>query len=280
MSALDNITARAQTPDQLIPYVQAVSGMTSQALGELVLHRFENSGVLAAFSPRDPNDASAMNDAVDLALALDDLEDLTVLGPAAPIKAPQSVQPGKDVYWGFALEKIKKSPKLKNTLKRAAGETEIEQSGGPGSWTSAHAALCEDFCRRKKGVLSEDAVFLFKQIGKYLGGAPEARLFSARDRRGKLKACAIGDFSAFANAFYMFAFRYSDAAPGSADLLLDAITAEAQSRGYETLNLGLGINSGVEFFKKKWGAEPLFPYVECRWKIKKKSWLSRLLGRK
>lgn len=280
MSGIENITARAQTPDQLIPYVRAVSGMESMPLDGAVLHRFENSGVLAAFSADDPSDPSVMNEAVKKALELKWLEELTVLGPETPLLAPEDSGLATDLYWGLRLDKIVKSSKLRNMLRRAAKEARIDKSAGEGAWTKEHAKLCEDFCKRKKESLGEDSVFLFGQMGKYLAGAPKARLFSARDINGALLACAIGDFSAFSTAFYMFAFRKPEAPPGTADLLLDAIVSEARESGYDKLNLGLGINGGVEFFKKKWGAAPLFPYVESKWKIKKKGWLARLLGRK
>lgn len=276
MNKLENITAFAQTPDQLIPYVSAVSSMRSQIIGEAVLHTYDNFGVLVAFSPHDPYDSSVMNKAVDEALTLKEIDNITVLGPEIPSKAPKSVKSVKDLYWGLMLEETRKSSKLRNMLKRAAKEIEIEKSEGKGTWTKEHVEICADFCRNKKDKLSEDSIFLFGQIGKYLDNAPEAKLFSARDKRGKLRACAIGDFSAFATAFYMFAFRFPDAPPGSADLLLDAIVNEAINMGYERLNLGLGINEGVEFFKRKWGAAPFFPYVESKWKTK--GWLSRFLG--
>lgn len=281
MSGMENITARAQTPDQLIPYVRAVSGMESLPLGDgAVLHRFESSGVLAAFSADDPADPTLMNEAVKRALELKWLQELTVLGPETPLLAPEDSGQTTDLYWGLRLETMVKSSKLRNMLRRAAKEVRIDKSEGKGAWTESHAKLCEDFCKRKKESLGEDSVYLFRQMGKYLAGAPKARLFSGRDKNGALLACAIGDFSAFSTAFYMFAFRNQEAPPGTADLLLDAIVSEARESGYDKLNLGLGINEGVEFFKKKWGAAPLFPYVESKWKIRKKGWLARFLGGK
>lgn len=280
MKELEHISALAQTPDQLLPYVGAVSGMTSSLCGQAILHHYENSAVLVAYSPQDPLDSALMNEAVEAALSIQDLRDLTVLGPEAPRQAPANARQKEDLYWGLNLNKLNKSSKLRNMLKRAKRDLVLEKSHGAGAWTSAHDHLLEAFCRFRGERLEEDSIYLFKQMDKYLIAAPEAVLFSAKDAEGRLKACAIGDFSAFSTAFYMFAFRYPDAPPGSADLLLDALAAEAQERGYERLNLGLGINGGVEFFKKKWGAEPLFPYVESSWTIKRKGWLARLLGRK
>ncbi|MDE7372282.1 MAG: translation initiation factor IF-2, partial [Desulfovibrio sp.] len=107
------------------------------------------------------------------------------------------------------------------------------------------------------------------------------RLFSAWDAAGRLLACAIGDYSSFSTAFYMFAFRSPDAPPGTADALLAALAAEGAERGHSLLNLGLGMGAGVSFFKKKWGATPFLPCVETSWSPrpeKKRGWLARIFG--
>lgn len=279
MNELDNITAMAQTPDQLIPYVEAVSGMKSIPCGDCVLHTYEGSAVLVAYAPHDPLDCDHMDKAVENALKETELTELTVLGPAIPHAAPIHFTKNEDMYWGIKLDQLQKSPRLKNMLKRASRDLKVLSASGEEAWTGEHDKLLEDFCERKKAELSDGSKFIFKQLKKYLSRSQEALLFSAWDGEDRLNACAIGDFSAFSTAFYMFSFRYKDAVPGSSDLLLNYIVNEAIARGYERLNLGLGINGGVEFFKKKWGAMPLFPYVESSWKIKRKSWFARLLGR-
>ena len=135
---------------------------------------------------------------------------------------------------------------------------------------------------KKKGSLLEDgSVYIFNKLGDYLAAAPEARLFSARDAAGRLLACAIGDYSSFSTAFYMFAFRSPSAPPGTADALLAALAAEGAERGHSLLNLGLGMGPGVSFFKKKWGARPSLPCVETSWSPtpeKRRGWLARMFG--
>ena len=79
----------------------------------------------------------------------------------------------------------------------------------------------------------------------------------------------------------MFAFRSPDAPPGTADGLLAALAAEGAERGHSLLNLGLGMGTGVSFFKKKWGATPFLPCVEPSWSPrpeKKRGWLGRIFG--
>jgi len=54
---------------------------------------------------------------------------------------------------------------------------------------------------------------------------------------------------------------------GATDLLLSGLLGEAHERGHTRMNLGLGVNEGVGFFKRKWGAVPFLPYVQTTWEI-------------
>jgi lysylphosphatidylglycerol synthetase-like protein (DUF2156 family) len=75
----------------------------------------------------------------------------------------------------------------------------------------------------------------------------------------------------------MFSFRNPELAPpGSSDLLLAHLVEEARARGQTRMNLGLGVNAGVAFFKRKWGAAPFLPYVEVSWDIAAPSLVTRL----
>jgi hypothetical protein len=104
-----------------------------------------------------------------------------------------------------------------------------------------------------------------------------ARLLSARLRDGRLAAFAVGEFSSLHTAFFIFCFRAPGLAPpGSADLLLAGLLDEARERGQTRMNLGLGVNEGIRFFKRKWGAEPFLPCVEVSWGPRPPGVLDRL----
>ena len=77
----------------------------------------------------------------------------------------------------------------------------------------------------------------------------------------------------------MFCFRRPGIAPpGSTDLLLAALLAEARERGQTRMNLGLEVNAGVGFFKRKWGAAPFLPYVQVSWEPAPPKLFRRLRG--
>jgi hypothetical protein len=73
----------------------------------------------------------------------------------------------------------------------------------------------------------------------------------------------VADFTARDYTFYLFNFRARPSAvPGASDLLLQALIEEARGLGKPFVNLGLGIDGGVAFFKKKWGGVPFLRYEE------------------
>lgn len=282
---LAGLTAAAITPDQLLPYVRAVSGLESSLCSGCALHRGGGQAVLVAYPQGKPDDMAAVDAAVAEALALPGLERLTVIAPARPTAAPAGAESTQDAYWSLPLPlahpKGRAGQKTRNLVRRASRETVIAEDGGAGAWTREHAALAEAFIEKKGDALDAGSAYIFRKLSDYLGAAPGARLFSARDASGRLVACAIGDFSSFTTAFYMFAFRSPEAPPGTADALLSALAAEGAARGHALLNLGLGMGAGVSFFKKKWGARPYLPCVETSWtpeRPKKGGWLSRLFG--
>lgn len=282
VGSLTHISANAVVPDQLLPYVAAVSGLETRIIGDCALHYGDGQGVLVAYPLHDAFDVEAAEAAVRLACELPDLERITVLGAARPLCAPDRAVSAEDAYWQMDLPATGPASKLANILRRARTEVEVVQTAGKDAWTNAHQALAKDFCKAKGSALDAGAIYLFQHLGAYLAGSHDARLFSALRQDGSLAALAIGDFTALGTAFYMFAFRRQDAPPGASDLLLDALSREAEARGHARLNLGLGINPGVEFFKKKWGASRFLPYIETSWELtsqrRKGGWLRRIFG--
>jgi hypothetical protein len=65
--------------------------------------------------------------------------------------------------------------------------------------------------------------------------------------------------------------------PGVSDLLLSEVIQQAKTEGKKYINLGLGINSGVTFFKEKWGGSAFLPYAFCLFRPSKKESLETLL---
>ena len=96
--------------------------------------------------------------------------------------------------------------------------------------------------------------------------------------RNELVAFDVAEFKPKEYCFYMFNFS-SDAryVPGASDLLLSEVIQQAKTEEKKYINLGLGINPGVTFFKEKWGGVAFLPYAFCLFRPSKKESLDTLL---
>lgn len=281
-----DFTRRASVPEHLEHYVRALGPCTPTRFGTALGWRSGGNLILVCF-PLDmavptEEDRNAMNQAVAMALKEDWLERLTVLAPFRPEAAPENAALHEDEYWALDLPVAAPRGKLVNMLRRAAGCVDISVSD---TWTEEHDKLVSQVSarlREKQGAaqLSEDSGLLFSRIGKYVetGGNRVCCYSARRHDSGELCGLAVADHASYQTSFYLFAFRNPDAPPGTADALLKALLDNSAFLGQQSCNLGLGIHSGIHFFKKKWGARPVFKSVECSWDKPKVSFFSRLGG--
>ncbi|WP_294555468.1 GNAT family N-acetyltransferase [uncultured Mailhella sp.] len=267
--ALADLGARALVPEQIPSYVRAVSGRRLQSCEGFAAWTTADSCTLVAFPAEDelascPLDSEAyalrLEKAVSSALAMPGLRRITVLAPLIPAAAPAQAVVERDAWWCVKLPHTP-AQKLRNMLRRACREATLSVE----EWGPEHDALVDHYLKVR--TLAPGTRHIFGRVGRYVQSSPEALLFAARDASGRLLAMAVGDYSALSTAFYMFAFRQDDCPPGVSDALLRALADEAERRGQSTLNLGLGIDGGITFFKKKWGAFLAMPHLETSWTV-------------
>jgi hypothetical protein len=255
------VTAQAQTPEQVIPYVCAVSELKPRMLGPCVGYEREGKVVLVGYPLHDPKDAGAMAEAVSLALRLPGLRQITVIGPARPPQAPESAAIEEDWYYSLPVPAPAPGQKTRNLLRRAGRELTVERGG---SWGEDNTALVRRYLNERP--LAAGIRHIYKRIPRYLAESSSSLLVSARLADGRLAAFSVGEYAGLATAFYMFSFRDPGTAPpGATDLLLSTLLEEASERGHTQMNLGLSVNEGIGFFKRKWGAAPFLPYVQTTW---------------
>ena len=271
---VSHFTAQAVIPEQVSAYVEAVSGSKAVACGSCIAYENEAGLTLIGYPLHDPVDAKAVDEAVDAACRLPVLVGggrLTVLCAARPHAAPPHAEFAEDNWWGLSVPPPlpRARQKIRHMLRRAEQALSIEQ--GRGAFDAEHQNLVEAHIRSRP--LAPGTRFIYARLPRYLAASPQAVLFSAYTREsGRLAACAVGEYASLHTAFYQFAFRSSDAPFGAADLLLSALLREAEARGHTRCNLGLGINSGIRFFKRKWQAKILLPYQEYSWTPHTKAW--------
>ena len=267
--ALADLGARAVVPEQIPSYVRAVSGRTLQSCEGFAAWTTTDSCTLVAFPAQDELSSCGIHTAayeerleraVSCALAMPELRRITVLAPTVPASAPERAVIERDAWWCVSLPH-EPGQKLRNMLRRASREAGIRME----TWGDDHAALVDHYLKVR--TLSPGTRHIFGRVGQYVSRCPDACLFAARDASDRLLALAVGDYSALSTAFYMFAFRRDDCPPGVSDALVQALAEEAVRRGQTVLNLGLGIDGGITFFKRKWGAFEFMPHLETSWTV-------------
>ncbi len=277
--ALQYINAQALTPDQLLGYVLAVSGAQSEFINDYLIHKQDNHIILVGYPLQNPHDTSKLDDTVEHICARKDITNISVLAPIRPSIAPEHAQSSNpDAYWFIPLPVPRPRVKVRNMLTHAAKDVYITKAQGQGAWSGPHQEMMLNYIRRKD--METALCSILQRISTYIIAVPQVEIFSAYNKENhQLLACAIGDFSSFSTAFYMFAFRHEHAMPGVADAVLFELLNTAASYGHSQCNLGLGINNGIRFFKQKWGAKASLPFVQTTWQIKsqKKSWFSRFI---
>jgi len=268
---LADLGARAVVPEQIPAYVRAVSANTLKSCEGFAAWTSQGSIILVAFPGEDEISGDGpfweseaylarLDRAVAQALAMPELRRITVLAPVVPASASESAVIDRDAWWSIDLPH-KPGQKLRNMLRRAQREVSISVE----DWGEEHAALVDHYLKVR--TLAPGTRHIFGRVGDYVRRSPDALLFAARDTEGTLQAMAVGDYSAMRSAFYMFAFRRDDCPPGVSDALVDALAQEAVKRGQSVLNLGLGIDGGISFFKKKWDAVEAMPHFETSWTV-------------
>ena len=306
-ASLAHITAEAVVPEQLVHYVRAVSGRRAVLCRGWAAYIHEGHAVLVAYPPEGSGEP-----APDLRPALEDLRlgacraeaggggmaprgantrelacsRVTVLAPFRPAEAPEGAFGKSDSYWQLSVPAPAPGAKLRNMLVRAGRELRLEEE----DWSPACAGLLRHYLQARP--LPPGTRAVFEALPRYLGApgldgaagetAPERNpgvvLLAARRKDGALAGFSVGDFSGLRTAFYMFSFRRPDAPPGTADALLAGLLDKARQLGHGRMNLGLGINDGIGFFKRKWGAVPFPPYVETSWDLRPEGALPRRGG--
>jgi hypothetical protein len=271
---LARVTAEAVVPEQVVAYVSAVTGSRPRMVGPCIGYDSGGELVLVGYPLHDPLDDSAMTEAVTLALEIPGLRRITVIGPVRPKPAPAGSRVEEDYYYAIPVPPPRPAQKLRNMLRRASRELTLEQGRRCGE---DHMGLVQLYLDARP--LAPGTRRIFGQLQSYLAASPGSLVLSARLADGRLAAFVVGEFSSLHTAFFMFSFRdLRWAPPGSTDLLLSGLLDEAAHRGHRRMNLGLGINEGIRFFKGKWGPVSFLPYVQVTWEPRPPGLFSHLRG--
>ena len=251
------ILEHAYIPEHLPHYVTAISGTKTVLIKDFIVYISGTQLIFIGYPLRGDFSEKKMLEALEEAKARFEPGTISVIAPALPSAFEDCSPSPTDSYFRLDLSQFHIPKKIRNMLTRARREVSV----GIGEFGREHRELVKDFIRSRR--LDDGSRFIFQRLHEY-AQCKGTLLFEARTPHGKLTAFDIADFAAREYAFYMFNFRSRKyRIPGASDLLLFHVIKRAQAEGKRYLNLGLGINGGIAFFKKKWGGMPFLDYVSC-----------------
>lgn len=253
------IFEKAYVPEHLVDYVAAISGAEPFLIGEYLCYWSRKHLKFIGYPLSEEFSVSALEEILDKAVDRFKPDNVSIIAPRLPsIEEEAVMERSSDSYYFLDLKSLEKRKKLRSLLRRASREAAVKRE----IFGSEHQKLIGAFLRRRS--LDEASRYILKRILEYLSQSNSAVLFAARNTEGKLSAFNVFDYGSRDCAFYMFSFfSRKHYIPGASDLLFNEAAKLAREQGKERVNMGLGINSGVAWFKKKWGAVATLGYEFC-----------------
>ena len=270
----DYIKSYAYLPEHLTGYVTAISGGEPFIIKDYLIYLREGHLIFVGYPLSEPFEEKKMKESLDSATERFKPDHVALIAPSISIPGNLCLKKGSDHYYRLDLSSFHPDQKLRNMITRSSRELVIERSQEP---QEEHILLISEFLSSHK--VDDGTRYILERIPEYIPSVPTACVFSARDKDRKLVAFDIADFGSRDYAFYMFNFmsrRYS--IPGSSDLLLYEIVKASKEQGKPFINLGLGINEGIRFFKEKWGGKPFLDYEYCFYQQRHPDKLKSILG--
>ncbi len=251
------IRDHAYLPEHIVGYGTAISGGESFLLEDHLCYVPPGVLIFIGYPLKEDFDAGKMDRVLGKAMKRFQPDRVALIAPAITQRTGERQPP--DSYYRLDLQNLRIPSKVKNMVRRASRELSVEITR---DFTPEHRKLVTLF--QGSHTLDPGTGRIFEKIPEYLAALPTARIVNARDGSGTLSAFDIADFWPKQYGIYMFNFRTPQKpVPGASDLLLRALIEHARKGGKTYLNLGLGWNEGVVFFKKKWGGEPFLRYEAC-----------------
>ncbi|MEN2985061.1 MAG: hypothetical protein ABDH16_00115 [Thermodesulfovibrionaceae bacterium] len=253
------VSKYAYIPEHLIDYVVAVSG-AEPFFHEDCIYFVKNSHLIFIGYPL--KEAFSFEGVKKILFnVIDKLKPKTVafIAPEILISEKECLKKNSDFYYILELSTFALTSKLRNSIKRASKEVEILYSK---DITKQHITLIEEVIQTHR--FDEYTEHIYRKIPEYVNSSSKTFVFSAINSKGQLVGFDVADYESENFCFYMFnLISKSTYIPGVSDLLFYEIVKEAKKQKKQFVNMGLGINEGVTFFKKKWGSRKFLDYNFC-----------------
>lgn len=250
------IEEHAYVPEHILQYVTSISQTEPFLIGDFITYVKQGHLIFVGYPLRESFDEKKMMKTLDDAISRFKPDEVALTAPSIPPYIAGFTHSPSDHYYRLDIEALTIPQKTRNMLNRAGRELSVEKNR---NFDEEHRKMVEDFL--KVHPLDKATQFIFRRIDKYLSSSTVSWIFDARNNKGDLIAFDVAEFKPRHYAIYMFNFS-SEAiyVPGASDLLLSEVIRQAKKERKKYMNMGLGINQGVTFFKRKWGGVPFLPY--------------------
>jgi len=256
---LDFILEHAYIPEQMTSYVTAISTAEPFLFGNFLAYRKEEHVVFVGYPLAGDFQEERMTKALDEAVRRFNPSWVALTAPSIPTSIHPQTPPSSDQYYRVDLAALSISQKVRNMINRANRHLKVEKRK---TLDEGHHQLVREFLTAHP--VGQQTRFIFERIPDYVSSSATAWVYDARDEEGEIVAFDVAEMGPKHYGFYMFNFTSNDRVfPGASDLLLWEILLQAKREDKHYINLGLGINPGVSFFKEKWGGVPFLPYSSC-----------------
>jgi len=264
------IKTHAYLPEHVIGYVAAVSGGEPYLFKDYLCYRKNDTLIFVGYPFKKSFDEKNMKKVLDAAVREFKPGRIALIEPKILLKDICYLERNTDEYYRLDLNNYTISQKVRNMISRAQRELLIDQKN---NCSDEHKNLISEFLNSHK--VSEETKFIFGKIPEYISSSETAFILDARDKHDRLVAFDVVEFGSIDYAFYMFnVTSRQNYVSGASDLLFYELINTAKEKRF--INLGLGINEGVRFFKRKWGGVPFLPYNFLLYEVNQKIALETL----
>jgi hypothetical protein len=251
----------AYLPEHVVPYVTSISQAEPFLLEDFLLYTKKDHLIFVGYPLKEPFEEERMKKVLDQAIRQFKPTEIALTAPSISYSITGKACPPSDHYYRLSLSPLSVPQKTRNMIRRAMRGLRVQRVK---SFGEDHRQMMRQFLTSHP--VDEATRSIFKQVPEYVSSVPTAWIFEARNQGEKLVAFDVAEFGSRYYAMYMFNFSLRDRpAPGASDLLLSEVLNHARTEQKKYINLGLGIHSGVTFFKTKWGGVPYLPYSFCRY---------------
>jgi hypothetical protein len=195
-------------------------------------------------------------------------ENLSFIGPQAPeIWQEYLAGSQSDTYFTLDLENWQPKPDLIRQSRKASKTLNVTTGS---EFTRQHQRLVKELIERQP--LPPLIAELYQAMPSYLRRSPSATLLEGRDLDDRLNAFYVIERAAENFDIYILgAYSKKHYIAHASDLLFLEMVNLAKQEGKTQLQLGLGVNPGIQKFKQKWGGKPFLPYEMRQYSFRPKS---------